>query len=62
MAGISDDRLSELYQLASKEQDSKKLMALVAEINRALDERRVAKALAHLDQESDSPPQKSKTA
>jgi hypothetical protein len=62
MAGISDDRLSELYQLASKEQDSKKLMGLVAEINRALDERRVAKALARPDRESDSPPQKSKTA
>jgi hypothetical protein len=62
MAGISDDRLSELYQLASKEQDSKKLIALVAEINRALDERRVAKAFARPDQDSDAPPQNAKTA
>jgi hypothetical protein len=35
MAEISDERLLELYQLASKEQDSNKLICLVAEINRA---------------------------
>ena len=62
MAEISDARLLELYQLASKEQDSDKLMGLVAEINRALDERQVRNGLPQADQEPEKPPVSRKTA
>lgn len=62
MAEISDERLLELYQLASRERDSKKLMSLVAEINRALDERQVENGSIHTEQQSDGPPTRRKTA
>jgi hypothetical protein len=62
MAEISDERLLQLYQLASKEQDSKKLMDLVAEINRALDERQVRNGLPESEHEREKPPVRRKTA
>ena len=62
MAEISDERLLELYQLASNEQDSKKLMDLVAEINRALDERQVRNGFFQTDEEREKPPVRRKTA
>jgi hypothetical protein len=62
MAEISDERLLELYQLASKEQDSKKLLDLVAEINRALDERQVKNGSPQVGQEPGESPARRKTA
>jgi hypothetical protein len=62
MTEISDARLLELYKLASKEQDSKKLMELVEEINRALDERQVRNELPEPEQQSEKPPIRRKTA
>ena len=62
MAESADERLLELYQLASKEQDSKKLMDLVAEINLALDERQVRNGLPQTEEEREKPPVRRKTA
>jgi hypothetical protein len=39
MDGASKDRLMQLCELASTERDSKRLLELVEEINRVLDER-----------------------
>jgi hypothetical protein len=55
MQGVVRERWLELCELAAKEQDAKKLMVLVREINRLLEEKeqRLKSRSATADQSSD---------